>query len=123
MRGAAKYTFSVGLAVLLLVGFWRIFRGLDLAEIWDALRHASLAGLALATLLNLAQNVPRVWRWGLLLRPVREHVGFRPMLGAVIIGYMTTFLVPGRLGELLRPALLSSSQRVPLGPAWKWRLQ
>ncbi len=117
MRGAAKYTFSVGLAVLLLVGFWRIFRGIDVAEIWDALRHASLAGLALATALNLAQNVPRIWRWQVLLSPVRKGIGFRPMFGAVIIGYMTTFLVPGRLGELVRPALLSGSERVPLGPA------
>ena len=38
------------------------------------------------------------------------------MFSAVILGFMTTLLVPGRVGELVRPALLSAREDLPLGP-------
>jgi uncharacterized protein (TIRG00374 family) len=38
------------------------------------------------------------------------------MFVAVIVGYMTSWVVPGRLGELVRPMLLSAREPVPLGP-------
>jgi hypothetical protein len=113
MRDVAKFAVGTLLAALLLG--WA-FRGKDARGIGQALQRASVPGLLLAATLNLAQNVPRVWRWGALLRPARPDVGFRPMLGAVMIGYMTTFLIPGRVGELVRPALLSGREKVPLGP-------
>jgi uncharacterized membrane protein YbhN (UPF0104 family) len=37
------------------------------------------------------------------------------MFDAVILGYMTTWIVPGRLGEIVRPALLAGRTSVPLG--------
>jgi uncharacterized protein (TIRG00374 family) len=72
--------------------------------------------LVLGALINLGHNVFRVWRWRGLLAPVRRNVPFRPMFASVILGYMTTWLVPGRIGELVRPALLSAKEDVPLGP-------
>jgi uncharacterized protein (TIRG00374 family) len=38
------------------------------------------------------------------------------MFVAVIIGYMTSWVIPGRLGEVVRPTLLSAREKVPLGP-------
>jgi uncharacterized protein (TIRG00374 family) len=38
------------------------------------------------------------------------------MFVAIVVGYMTSWVVPGRLGELVRPMLLSARERVPLGP-------
>jgi uncharacterized protein (TIRG00374 family) len=38
------------------------------------------------------------------------------MFSAVILGYATSWVAPGRLGELVRPALLSGRERLPLGP-------
>jgi uncharacterized protein (TIRG00374 family) len=38
------------------------------------------------------------------------------MFASVILGYMTTWLVPGRIGEVVRPALLSAKEKIPLGP-------
>lgn len=67
-------------------------------------------------MLNLGHNVFRVWRWRALLEPVRPGVPFRPMFTAVILGYMTTWIVPGRVGELVRPMLLSEHEGLPLGP-------
>ncbi|NIM63943.1 MAG: hypothetical protein GTN89_15370, partial [Acidobacteria bacterium] len=48
--------------------------------------------------------------------PVRRGIGFRPMFVAVILGYMTRWIIPGRLGELVRPMLLSARESLALGP-------
>lgn len=113
MRDVAKYAGGVLLAALLL---WWVVRGADPGEVWEQLKAASWSLVALSVLLNLGHNVFRVWRWRVLLQPVRQGVHFRPMFVAVIVGYMTSWAIPGRLGELVRPLLLSAREKVPLGP-------
>lgn len=107
-----------GLLGLLLAGlllYW-VLHGMDRKILRDALAQASWTALAAGALVNLSHNVFRVWRWRWLLDPVRPGVRFRPMFASVILGYMTTWLVPGRIGEVVRPALLSAREDVPLGP-------
>ena len=107
-----------GIGGLLLAGlllYW-VFHDKDPKALSAALMQASWPLLALGAFINLAHNVVRVFRWRRLLEPVRPHVPFRPMFSAVILGFMTTLIVPGRVGELVRPALLSARQDLPLGP-------
>jgi uncharacterized protein (TIRG00374 family) len=113
VRDVAKYAGGVLLAALLL---WWVVRGADPVEVWEQLKEASWSLVALSVLLNLGHNIFRVWRWRVLLQPVRAGVRFRPMFVAVIVGYMTSWAIPGRLGELVRPLLLSAREKVPLGP-------
>jgi uncharacterized protein (TIRG00374 family) len=113
VRELGKYLGGVVLACVLL---WWVLRGTDLRQVWDQIRQASVLGMAAAVVLNLGHNVFRVWRWRVLLSPVRPDVPFRPMLVAVIVGYMTSWVIPGRLGEVVRPMLLSSREDLPLGP-------
>lgn len=108
-----KYACGLVLAGLLLA--W-VLREADPAAVWDSLRRASLLGLFAGALLNFAHIFFRVWRWGALLEPVRAGIAFRSMFSAVVLGYTTSWVVPGRLGELVRPALLSTRERLPLGP-------
>jgi uncharacterized protein (TIRG00374 family) len=114
MKEALKYAAGAALAVLLL---WVVLRGVDRAALVAAIGRASLAGLVAAAVVNLAHNVFRVWRWGALLAPVRPNLRFRPMFVAIILGYLTTWVLPGRLGELVRPALLTAREGVPIGPS------
>lgn len=113
MKQGAKYAGGALLAAFLL---WVVFRGKDPEAIRAAISQASIAGLLLAGAMNLAHNVFRVIRWGLLLHPVRAEIAFRPRFSAVIIGYLTTWVIPGRLGEVVRPALLASREKIPFGP-------
>jgi hypothetical protein len=113
MKSALQGIGGLLLAVLLL--YW-VFHDKDPQALSAALMRASWPALALAGFLNLAHNGARVLRWGWLLDPVRPRVPFRPMFSAVILGFMTTLLVPGRVGELVRPALLSAREDLPLGP-------
>lgn len=108
-----KFLGGFALAAALL---WWVLRGTDPGTLWVQLGRASWAGLLAATALNLGHNVFRILRWRALLDPVRPGVPFRPMFTAVIVGYMTSWVIPGRIGELVRPMLLSARQPVPLGP-------
>ena len=101
------------LAALLL---YLVFRNIEPEAFSVALAAVSWPMLALGAALNLAHNVFRVFRWRWLLQPVRDAVALRPMFVAVILGYLTTWVLPGRVGELVRPALLSAREKLPLGP-------
>jgi len=113
MKQVIRYA---GGALLTGVLLWLVLRGKDPAAIGAALRAASFGGILLAAVLNLGHNIFRVIRWGLLLRPVRSEIPFRSRFSAVIVGYLTTWVIPGRLGEIVRPALLSGRERIPFGP-------
>lgn len=113
IRDVAKYLFGFLLAAILMV--W-VLRGTDPAMLWDQIRQASILGLLLGAALNFGHNVFRVLRWRVLLNPVRRGIGLRPMFSAVILGYMTSWVIPGRLGELVRPMLLSAREGISLGP-------
>jgi uncharacterized protein (TIRG00374 family) len=112
-NGWIKYLFGFALAALLL---WWVLKGVDGAVVIRNLKQASIWGILAAITLNIGHNVFRVWRWRALLEPIRPNVPFRPMFSAIMIGYMTTWLIPGRIGELVRPLVLSARQPVPLGP-------
>jgi len=113
LKETLKFAAGLLLAGLLL---WWVLRGIDPHILWNQLREASLLGLLAAAVLGVAHNVFRVLRWRALLEPVRAKVPFRPMFDAVILGYATSWTIPGRLGELVRPALLAGRERLPLGP-------
>jgi uncharacterized protein (TIRG00374 family) len=112
MKTALQGVGGLLLAALLL---YIVFHDKDPKALSAALSRVSWPLLGLAAFINLAHNVVRVWRWRLLLAPVRPNVPFRPMFSAVVIGFMTT-LIGGRVGELVRPALLSAKENLPLGP-------
>ncbi len=112
MRAALKWIGGFLLTALLLG--W-VLRRVEIGAVRAQLGGASLPLLTLGAILNFAHNPFRVWRWRTLLSPVRAGVPFRPMFAAIILGYATSWLVPGRLGEIVRPALLSARERLPFG--------
>lgn len=114
LKDLAKYVGGLVLAAALL---WWVFRGTDPGSLWEQLGQASIVGLIASAALNIGHIVFRVWRWRALLAPVQPGVPFRPMFSACVVGYLTTWVVPGRLGELVRPMLLAARERVALGPA------
>jgi len=101
--------------VVLPVFFLYLFaRNIDPSEL-----KASLAGvgagwwlLILAAFIQLLHLLLRAVRWRILLAPMKEKIGYYNLFSTISIGYMVTMLMPGRIGEVLRPILLANREGI-----------
>ena len=106
--------------------FWKItlFSALSAIFVWLFLRRVDFAGIRdvwlsipwryplLFLMLALPQYAVRAWRWGLLLRPFKLHIPFRSLWNFSLIGFMVSYLLPGRLGEVARPVMLAEKEGI-----------
>ena len=113
-----KRSFRIAISLLLTALFLGLFlRAFDLGAAWRSLQEASLALIALSVAVNLLGYMVRAWRWRVLLEPVRPGVGIYNLTSTIFIGFMVSFLVPFRLGEVVRPVLLARRERLSAGAA------
>ena len=113
MRAYLRTALIIGLAVALMAFF---LRSADLASVWSEIRLARLDLVAAALGIVAVSYVVRVGRWQRLLAPIGE-VRFAPAARATVIGFATTAVLPGRLGEVLRPYLLARRERLSASAA------
>ncbi|MDH3283749.1 MAG: flippase-like domain-containing protein [Acidobacteriota bacterium] len=102
---------------LLAIAFlWLTFRGADAPELLTRVRSASVPLLTIYFLSGVVHLFLRSWRWGTLLDPVRprHELPLIERMSATAIGNMALVL-PGRVGEVFRPALLSRRVGLPFG--------
>jgi uncharacterized protein (TIRG00374 family) len=95
---------------------WLFLRQADLQQVLQALRDASLPLVLVTLVINLFTSVLRSWRWRYLLAPIAP-VAFRPLLECTLMGWTVSVLLPGRLGEIARPVLLSRRTEVKASAA------
>lgn len=105
-----KLAAGVGLAVALL---WVFFHRTSLAEVQESMGAASPLLLGAVLVLNIVSLVTRSWRWQILLRPLKADIRFGPSWRFYNVGFAVSALLPGRIGELLRPYLLARDQEIP----------
>lgn len=79
-------------------------RGVDLAEVADALRRVDFRGVALAVPIVGLELVLRAIRWQRLLQPI-AIVPLRLSVAYLSIGYFANSMLPARLGDLARAFL------------------
>ncbi|MDX1673334.1 MAG: lysylphosphatidylglycerol synthase transmembrane domain-containing protein [Longimicrobiales bacterium] len=109
----AFFDWKAVLGVLISVGLlWFAFRDVHLAEVWDRVRRADLALLALAGALATLPFPLRAIRWKPLLEPAYDDPRFRPRFAATCIGFMANNLLPARVGEFARAWALSRLEPV-----------
>jgi uncharacterized protein (TIRG00374 family) len=94
------------------LGFFGVFlHGIDAHEAWQAIVAAHPAWIAAAILVTLQTYVLRALRWQVLLRPL-GGASFRSAFRTTVIGFAASFLLPARIGEVLRPYLLARRERL-----------
>lgn len=108
MKEKAKFALGILVGVALLLLF---LRGIQWAEVIEALRNADPGLIALGTLANLANFFIRAVRWRYLLKPLKT-VGHHRLFSAICIGFMTITLIPGRIGEFVRAWVLARRERM-----------
>ncbi|MBI4874796.1 MAG: flippase-like domain-containing protein [Acidobacteria bacterium] len=99
--------------VLCLVAFrWR-----DTGFQWTAFTATFLRlrwqWVALACVLGLATYVGRALRWGVMLKPMAPQARLWNLIQATAIGFTAVVLL-GRPGELVRPYLIATKEKVSL---------
>jgi uncharacterized protein (TIRG00374 family) len=96
-------------AALTLGLLWLFFHNLDFKGIWKAITEARLGPIVAAIAATFVTYVLRARRWQALLRPI-GRASFRTAFRTTVIGFTATFLLPGRVGEVLRPYLLARQE-------------
>ncbi|TVR64456.1 MAG: UPF0104 family protein [Gemmatimonadales bacterium] len=113
-----KWDWKATLGLLISgVLIWWVLRGVDLGEVWTAIRGARWGWLVAAVAVATSGFAVRALRWKLLLEPIRPGIGFRERFAAVNIGFAANNLLPARVGEFARAWAMSRLAPVPVSGA------
>ncbi len=106
----------LGLSIALSAGLIALcFRGANLSAVWQALMQAHPGYLLLAVVLSLVTFVGRAFRWRSLLGHLKRGIGFPNLFSCTVIGFMVSYVLPLRVGELARPILLANKEGMSKG--------
>lgn len=93
-----------GIAILLL---WFFLKDADWTKVGEAIARANIWLIALSLTGHFAAMLIRAVRWRLLLSPLNSDIPLSSTWKYLNIGFAVTALLPGRIGEVLRPLLLA----------------
>jgi uncharacterized protein (TIRG00374 family) len=108
LRRNALLRGGVGAAIS-LVAIWLVLRSVDVGQTIEILRAADLGWIVLVAVFVVVDLLMRALRWQRLVAPI-GHVGYLPMLGYLLIGYLANNVLPARLGELVRSHYLGDRE-------------
>lgn len=110
MRGFGRLAPGVVLSMALL--YW-VFSEMNAGELWSYYRELDGTLLLVSGSLFIPMQLFRLGRWVLLTSPL-GIVSFREQVRISIVGNALTIIMPLRLGEFSRPAMLKAVSGVPL---------
>lgn len=98
--------------LLLTVGLMAFFlRNANLGRVWSEVLGVRWDLLLAGVVLTLLAYLFRVERWRHLLRPI-GNPRFSSALRATVIGFAANALLPGRVGEVVRPFILARREHL-----------
>jgi uncharacterized protein (TIRG00374 family) len=110
-----KRTLRIGVSVAISALFlYFAARGVDWAKAAEALAGAHYVYVLPMLAVSVWSLYIRAQRWRVLLRPVGTPP-MRTLVAATNIGFMANMVLPLRMGEVIRPVMLSRKEKEPLG--------
>lgn len=108
MKLAINVALSLGMLALFLYLMWPSASTMaDLRLVLDGLELRHFLPYVIGFYLLLAFiHLCRSWRWHYLLAPLGVRIGFWRLLAVSSVGFMAILMLPARLGEFVRPALI-----------------
>lgn len=91
-------------------------RGVEFDRIVKGFENTSYIYLIPAVICFLLTPLLKSLRWGVILSPI-ERIHQRRLFPITCVGQMGTVLIPMRIGELIRPYLVSNESKIPLSAA------
>ncbi|MHC4792101.1 MAG: lysylphosphatidylglycerol synthase transmembrane domain-containing protein [Planctomycetota bacterium] len=103
--------FVIGL-IISIATLYLAFKNVPFAELVNYLLSINYFWILPTTVLILISFVIRAIRWQFILGS-HQHVSFRHAFHPLMIGFMINCVLPGRVGEVARPAILKKKENVP----------
>jgi glycosyltransferase 2 family protein len=113
----------LAVAMVSVVGLLLLWRGPDWERVGDAFQAVSWGWVVVALALNVLSVVVRAWAWRTVIMqalPPRQRPPFRRVFSAFAVGLLGNAVLPGRIGELARVAVLT--REMPRGRGATGRL-
>ena len=100
--------------IISLVALAIVFGTVDVAATWTVASEADPLLLLAALGMVAAQIVVRGWRWRVVLphRPDGSPVPIRRTISPLLVGYLGNAVLPARLGEPIRAALVARREQL-----------
>ena len=98
------------------VFIWLAVRDVNWSEVIGVFARIDLLVVGWYILLWVGMHVVRVWRWGMLLKPLGS-VSFSRLFTVGMVGFMMLILLPFRLGEFARPFLIAERGGIRISAA------
>jgi uncharacterized protein (TIRG00374 family) len=92
-------------------------RGIQWPEFVAVLKRTRYAHLALAVFFTMLGHYLRAYRWQFMLLPIKR-VPTSSLFSATSIGFMTSNLLPARLGEVVRAIAIGRSESISKSAAF-----
>ncbi|MFC1692238.1 lysylphosphatidylglycerol synthase transmembrane domain-containing protein [Candidatus Latescibacterota bacterium] len=92
---------------------WLSIRGVEYDKILTGLKDAEYIFLIPALVMIMSIAIFRSLRWGVILSPI-EKISQKKLFPIYSVGLMAIILIPMRIGEFLKPYLISRRSRVSL---------
>jgi uncharacterized protein (TIRG00374 family) len=109
-RQRIVFSLMIGL-VFSSAAIYLSFRNVPLKQLLDYIRTINFWLIIPSTLLALSTYLVRAMRWKIILRPIKK-ISFWHAFHPVVIAFTINCLLPGRLGELARPAILYKRDKI-----------
>ncbi|MBC2696686.1 MAG: flippase-like domain-containing protein [Desulfobacteraceae bacterium] len=111
MKKKAKFFFVIGI-IISITAFYFAFKNVPLNELIKYLSSINYLWLFPSVFVVFISFALRAFRWMLILEPVSK-ISFWRAFHPLMIGFMLNCILPGRVGEVARPAILQKKENVP----------
>ena len=108
-----KFVVFTGIGIFFIYWFLLKLEPEQKRGIREAFINADYTWVAVCMAVSLISHFVRALRWRLLLRPIGYRPGVGNTFGAIVVAYMANLAFP-RLGEVMRCAVLRTSEKIPV---------
>ena len=111
-----KVAIRLGLILLVTLVFIYLFvRSVPWGDVLDNITQVNPWLLALLVILAPLHLFTRSWRWRYLIKPEKPNPKFYNLFASNAIGFTVTLLLPGRLGEIVKPLYMAKKENIRKG--------
>ncbi|MDP3282856.1 MAG: lysylphosphatidylglycerol synthase transmembrane domain-containing protein, partial [Desulfobacterales bacterium] len=111
MNRNTTISLSLGTAIS-VAALYFAFRNIPLDDISVYLSSINYFWIIPAVTVSLSTFLVRALRWQSILEPVRK-ISFKHAFHPLMTGFMLNCILPGRIGEAARPAILMKNEKIP----------